>query len=619
MAWQLTVYTTVGLAAAAVSFLVAGLAVRDRSEPGIPAFAALMCALGGWSLVSGIQLGFSTLADQLAWHRVSIILGATIPVLWLLFTLDYAGKRAWRTPRRIALLAIAPAGYGLLGLTNGSHGLVWEDATLATVGSASVAQLSLGWGYYAFAVVAYVYIGGGLLLLLGVMSRSSALYRRQAGSLILGTLVPTAANIAYTLRLDVGPLPALDPTPFAFVVTGVLFSLALFRFDLLDRTPVARQQVLDEMGDGFVVLDQDDTVIDSSPVAGRVLDPPPAVGDSIHRSLPMERDSDSLAALDRTTITPTVDGRQRAYDLQVSSLTDHHGRSVGTVLAVRDVTDRTAHERRLEVTQRVLRHNLRNDMNVIRGWAEHLADTSSGDQADAARRIIETTDTLVDLTDKTRKMVALSEIETTEEKRRPIDGTLREVVESARREHPAAKIESFVPNDLTLTLPDEELLRIAVRNLVENAVEHSSTSNLTQSDDAVEHSSTNNRTESDDAVEHGPTSNRTESDDTVKHADTAHPRVAVRARRTDGEVRITVADDGPGLPPNEQGVLEGRPETKLDHGTGMGLWLVRASVTVAGGEVDYAEGDTGGSEITFSFPRPETDTKGDPRSSSGPR
>jgi signal transduction histidine kinase len=42
----------------------------------------------------------------------------------------------------------------------------------------------------------------------------------------------------------------------------------------------------------------------------------------------------------------------------------------------------------------------------------------------------------------------------------------------------------------------------------------------------------------------------------------------------DGEVRVTVADDGPGIPADERGVFDRGRETALEHASGLGLWLV---------------------------------------------
>ena len=67
-------------------------------------------------------------------------------------------------------------------------------------------------------------------------------------------------------------------------------------------------------------------------------------------------------------------------------------------------------------------------------------------------------------------------------------------------------------------------------------------------------------------------------------------------------VTVAVRDDGPGLPVAEQRILEGKEETPLEHGLGVGLWLVTWLVTSIGGEVDYEENDPRGSVVRLTFP-----------------
>jgi signal transduction histidine kinase len=67
-------------------------------------------------------------------------------------------------------------------------------------------------------------------------------------------------------------------------------------------------------------------------------------------------------------------------------------------------------------------------------------------------------------------------------------------------------------------------------------------------------------------------------------------------------VAVTVSDDGPGLPETEREVLTGKMSvTPLDHGSGLGLWLVRWIVTAYGGDVTYADRPNGGSDITLTL------------------
>jgi K+-sensing histidine kinase KdpD len=68
------------------------------------------------------------------------------------------------------------------------------------------------------------------------------------------------------------------------------------------------------------------------------------------------------------------------------------------------------------------------------------------------------------------------------------------------------------------------------------------------------------------------------------------------------EVRVTVTDNGPGLPEPDRSVLRGESETSLSHGQGVGLWIVRWVVTSHDGSIETTVTDTG-TTITMIFPR----------------
>lgn len=559
MAWQPAWYSLVAFGAAALSFVVAISAYRHRSNPEALSLVALMCALGGWSFSYAVQLGFTTLPEQQLWQGVGLVIGGLIPPLWFLFALEYAGESNWLGRGGQILLAIDPVVFAGLTFTNPLHGLVWDQAAFVPAVTPRVVLVSLGVAYYVHIVYAYMLVAGGLGLLFLIVSRTSSFYRKQASIMIFAALPPVIANLAFTLRVRWGPLPALDLTPFAFVASGVLVSLALFRFDLLERSPVARQQILDEMGDGFVVLDTDGGVVDSNPIAREITDSLALVreGDGSAAPAAPMRLNTVLDAVHGETVTATVGGRQRAYDVQRSPLTDHRDRFVGIVVAFRDVTGRDEHEQRLDVTQRILRHNLRNKMNVVRGWAELLDETADHEGSEAPRQIMDAADELIDLAEKTRQMVALGEHESTELTPVDLRKCLAVVLDGLRSDYPQATIECSVPAGVTLRLPDEEVLSVAVENLVENAIEHN---------------------------------------------DAAEPWVEISAANTAEETRINVADDGPGIPETERVVLEAGVETPLAHGSGVGLWLTYWCVSHMGGEITFDSREPRGSIVTMTLP-----------------
>jgi len=558
MVWRATPSALFSLVAAAVAALVVIGGWRHRNQRGARPLIALMITLSGRSLAYAIQLGYQTKAGQLLWQQIGSVCGVAIPAIGLLFAVQYAGYDDQVTRPRLAALAVEPILFTLIVFTNPTHGLVWSGSELVTTSVGPVVSSSFGVAYYLHRAYSYLVVVAGIAVLGLVFGRSSSVYRRQAGALILGVLPPFLSNVAVTLGVPWGPLPLLDPTPFGYVVTGVMWALALFQFDLLERTPIARQRVFDETGDGLIVADTDGRVVDVNSVARRALTPTPAVDSSI-TALVDEADSPeaALRSLDRQTITATVDGRERAYNVGWSSLTDRHGETAGHVITVQDVTDRNAYQQRLEVTQRLLRHNLRNDMTVIRGCADLLAEEVDDEQVLTAQRIVDTADDILDMSEKTRTMASLDPSNTSGRTTVDISERLATLVAEMRDAHPETRLECTVPETAEIELNSPKFFEIPVRNLLENAVEHN---------------------------------------------DATQPCVQVRVERANGQISVHVEDNGPTIPTVEREVLEAGTENQLKHGSGMVLWLTYGSVEILGGDITFEATEPRGNAITLELP-----------------
>jgi two-component system sensor histidine kinase KdpD len=87
--------------------------------------------------------------------------------------------------------------------------------------------------------------------------------------------------------------------------------------------------------------------------------------------------------------------------------------------------------------------------------------------------------------------------------------------------------------------------------------------------------------------------------------------IRVRAYRRNGEVVLSVADQGAGLTADEQGRLgersfRGRRHQLSIPGSGLGVWIAQTFVTANGGRIESSsEGEGRGTTIAMSFPVPD--------------
>jgi len=202
-------------------------------------------------------------------------------------------------------------------------------------------------------------------------------YTNQTLLLLAGAGIPIVVNILF--NLGVTPIPDMDLTPFSFLITGGLWSLALFRFRLLDVVPIAREVVLDTMPVGVVVLDRQGRVLDMNPAAGRMLDLAPleiaghllvGLGPAFSFS---QADLSSPVEIEKE-VRLEPDDEPRYLLLRLTPLARQRKDRAGALLVVQDITARKLAEL-AERAQHDLAETLRDtasDLNIALPLPEML-------------------------------------------------------------------------------------------------------------------------------------------------------------------------------------------------------------------------------------------------------
>ena len=224
-----------------------------------------------------------------------------------------------------------------------------------------------------------------------------------------------------------------------------------------------------------------------------------------------------------------------------------------------DITDQFRNDRQLAVLYRILRHNLRNDLNVVGGYAELIAErTNDRFVTSHVETIVKTAERLLELSNEARDFERVLNADQTVEPIR-LEPIVNRVIDTCGSRFPAGTIEQSSVSGRTVRAG--EYLELALEALVDNG---------------------------------------------LRHNEAETPWVRIDATVDAGTVAISVCDNGPGIPPAERAVVTGsRSITPLEHGSGLGLWLVAAVGDVYGGHVEFAERDGGGSEVTIVLPEAE--------------
>lgn len=189
--------------------------------------------------------------------------GPYTATLLFLFVCDYCDiKRKWY---ETAPLFIIPAAATLLVLTWPFNGIFYKELIFVT--DSVLPHLKVSGSIFYYIVFANVLLMS--LTSVGVMLyhffKRDAVFKKQSIICILATIIP---NIG--IGLNMFAHLEIDMTPILSGVTCLLFGYNFLMFGFYRITPVARDQIIENMSDGFVLLDMNGCFIEANSKAKRI-------------------------------------------------------------------------------------------------------------------------------------------------------------------------------------------------------------------------------------------------------------------------------------------------------------------------------------------------------------
>jgi anti-sigma regulatory factor (Ser/Thr protein kinase) len=513
---------------------VGAVAIKRRDRPGALPFALLSLLFGLYALSA---------TALTAWRAAVVVrvgLLESLTVAWLLFASAYTGRGPTLSHLPLAGLAgfvlvsvvgivIAPVVPPAIGPLLYTTNFVVQSVTLALG----------GYGLFVAGRSAFVYDD--------LPTGGTAVVTVAGGGFVCLTVLSVVTNVT-------GRRVAADASLaiLGLVAVGSLVTVRRFRPFAASASAghLAREQILDEMDAAVVILDRAERVLDCN-AAFEVtfgVDRRETIGGRLAGVV------DSLSAGEQVPVE-TTDGR-RVCDVERTVLTTADDVPVGEAYLVRDVTERRTREQRLDVLNRVLRHNLRNDLDAMYAFAETLeTEPHAVEAADMGRRIRDVATNLADIGATVERGERLLDRDRPADEPVDVGMLARDVLHRVTEQYPGTGRVTAAGTPTIRT--DPSLVEAVLREVIENGLEH------------------------------GP-------------GEDAHVVVDVVA--SPGGVEVTVRDNGPGIPDRERAVLLDGEESPLRHGTGVGLWLVNWGLSSLGGDLTIREDDSDGSVVTLTLP-----------------
>ncbi len=559
------------LSAGVTTFLAVRMYRYYRNDSLGRSFGSLVAVITIWILgavlemAARLSLDPNTYAAGAAFKFIGVM---ATPVAFFVFALRYDGRDAWVNRRVLAGLSVVPALTIPFALTTVRHGLFYDEILQTSLAGQPLLYATLGPGWWVVVSYSYVLLIASSVLFAHASMTRWPYYRFEIGFVLGGIGVTWATNLAYVLAE--WPHPTIDPTPIGLTLTSILLVVGIFSTRMMDVPLPGRFQVFEAIDDAIVVLDDKNRVVDANDAAKTILGVRENSGEPAAKLLPWtptgadKQDESNVEEL-------LVNGERRLFKQRVLSVDEE---AAGwTVLVLTDITDELGTERLraqrdvfeaqrddLDTLNRVVRHDIRNDLQVVSAYGEMLEDRLTGENQTYAETIRESAMDAIEFTKAARD---LSEtMLSAEPELEPI--SLRETLRSEQDLAQSKYDESVVAIDGEIPAVDveaDEMLSSLFRNLIENAIQHN---------------------------------------------DKPIPEVHITATVSGDRVQVRVADNGPGVPADRVKHIFEKGEMGLESGgTGLGLYLVEAFVERYEGDVWVEDNEPTGAVFCVELPKCE--------------
>ena len=224
--------------------------------------------------------------------------------------------------------------------------------------------------------------------------------------------------------------------------------------------------------------------------------------------------------------------------------------------------DLEAANEELALLNQVVRHDIKNDVAVILGHGQSLADRLDDDSADALQPVLRAATHITDITETVGEFLdvlggdaepALESID--------LAAVVTDECRKARDTYENADIRIDDAFPIGTEVAATELLSSVFRNLITNAVTHN---------------------------------------------DKPTPEVTISGEERGDSIVVHVADNGPGIPEDRRDEIFGRGERGLQSpGSGIGLYLVDTLVDIYDGDIEITDNEPEGSVFTLTLRKAE--------------
>jgi len=357
-------------------------------------FNLVLLSMFVWTLSMIFQIIFQNTSINPILFEGFASFGACFCPVFVLFLGKCFAQTKIQFKKSYLLLFVIPILSTILMFTNSYHHLFFKNY------STNINECVYGPYLTIHSLYTYLLFFVGLLYLIKYSIKNAGFFSKQSILLITGTLVPIIVNSLGTLNIV--PI-TVYLTPMSFTVAILFFALAIFKFNFLSVAPIALQRVVDRMSDAYLVLNEENRIIDFNET---LIKTSKLKSEFIRNkeifelinlieNLPIDKEKFKNALEKSKTTTKTIsfekyfEALDKYYNIEISSIMNKNT-FLGTLILFKDITQHTLDMKTIRDNQDLLiekerlaglgqmiggiAHNLKTPIMSISGASKGLID-----------------------------------------------------------------------------------------------------------------------------------------------------------------------------------------------------------------------------------------------------
>ncbi len=352
-----------------------------RKAPGARFFSVFLLFVSFWIST----YFFETMAQVERWKHIifyfKYVFIVFVPILFLQFSMEFTGTT--KKERIIVHSLLLLASLIILGLifTNPLHGLIIKDIDIITRNDISLVKMERGFLHYFIDVILMLIAALGLFLLVIRMDLRNADQRNHFIVISSAIIIPV---IGIFLEIfEIGFFGEVDTPTFFFIFSSIVVVQGMINLDLFHINTMSRDMMVDNINEGIIFIGRQGKIIDINKRAREILD----LEGSDFKEMTLQEINPKIAKALRSPgnrkaekIHIAIFKEGRTFDVKFTNLFTPRGSLLGYLILLQDITERKRYQRDLEnnkeelrrsnevleVINKILRHDLMNDLMVMK-------------------------------------------------------------------------------------------------------------------------------------------------------------------------------------------------------------------------------------------------------------